>query len=76
MLTYTTIQVNCYMNNIVRFSSIFQTESTLLKCQISDFGLSIFNEYFTGFMIISGLEANKMHFKTHCFITKQLKGPF
>ena len=24
-------------------------------------------------MIISGLEANKMHFKTHCFICKQSK---
>ena len=47
MLMYTAIQVNCYMNNIVRFSSIFQTESAPLKCQISDFGLSIFNEYFT-----------------------------
>ena len=22
-------------------------------------------------MIISGLEANKMHFKTHCFVYKQ-----
>ena len=44
---------------------------------ISEFGLSmlmviLLNHYMLiEVMIISGLEANKMHFKTHCFVYKQ-----
>ena len=49
---------------------------------ISEFGLSmlmviLLNHYMLiEVMIISGLEANKMHFKTHCFVYKQAKQAF